>query len=389
MDRTPGELMVMIASHLEAPLAPYAAISRLWQDLIETGTFSKIHLKSGDGSRLKFDAAFKTTRRRRMLEVLEFEIELPCPQEESLQGPREVARNNVAFTEANLALFQTFSVWDHDDTNVRFHLDIGVTLDPPNGSLAWYPHSLPYVDGNWIKYINFDDAILNASGGLPLVPLVSGLDLMDCFRCYHPNLLATLSGALPNLDYLGASFMSPPRRMPDLRQSIRSSMTDSLCAIAANLHLLTSLELHWKDGYPFNHNFPLESYIGLDSPHDRLSVAIRRICQLPTMRHVRLTGECILSDQIFGGAADDSVWPSLETIEIGMASMTPDGRWYCTGNPEDKEPYEGSEGESPNGNPEGRTPTYSYPRHAGNGKTAKCQYTNFERIYVTPPSCPF
>ncbi|KAK0707013.1 hypothetical protein B0T26DRAFT_728846 [Lasiosphaeria miniovina] len=355
MDRTPDELMVMIASHLEAPLAPYAAISRRWQDVIEARTFSEIHLTSDEGSRLKFDAAFKTTRRRRMLQVLDFEVELPCPYFDKVQARREAAKNNAAFTEANLTLFQTLSVWDRDDTNVWFNLAIGVDLvgrSPRSTDMNTNTYIPPNPVNNWIKYVNFDYAILNASGGLPLVLVVSALKLSVSYRLYHPNLLTTLSGALPNLEGLDANFLAPARRLPNMRQSIRSSMAGSLCAIAANLHFLTCLKLYWGDCEPSSLRFPLESYIGLDSPHDRFSIAIRRICQLPTMRHVQLIGNCILSDQIFGGAADDSVWPSLKTIEIGMALTAPDARWYFTGNPEDVEPiedYGDSEGEIPNG----------------------------------------
>jgi len=66
---------------------------------------------------------------------------------------------------------------------------------------------------------------------------------------------------------------------------------------------------------------------------------MRYISQLPSLRHLKPMGCHILSSEVFGNPADDvsglGSWPSLETFELHISLVTPNGRWNFDGNPED------------------------------------------------------
>lgn len=103
------------------------------------------------------------------------------------------------------------------------------------------------------------------------------------------------------------------------------------------LSSLTELDIYWEDAEILNHSFEPKSLLNPQTGADDLSIALRRVAQLPTMKTLKLTGTFILSKEFFNSTRSGSKaseWPSLEVLSLQLSSMAPNGSWYYTGDPD-------------------------------------------------------
>lgn len=345
MDRLPAELINIISSYLEPPLAGYAAISPRWQQAIEPRIFWEIKTDSDDASLRQFQAAFSTPRRRALLRWLSFRVQLPSPslkRMRKLQSRREAAANSLVYTRALAALFSFLHTWEHHG-NVWIGLDLTVSSPMDNYAGGDHGHMGDpiWTIRNKFRDLHFDADALREAGGLATVPVVSRFTIdSNSNRRIAPAVMPLLAKALPNVRQMTWSFLALPRRMPDLRRVERMSLAKGLFSIAAlNLPLLTSLSIYWDETDPFNEAFNLGSLVDPASGRDDVSIALRRISQLPSLQRLSLLGCHTVSAQLFEDDHDDastsncgaSTWPSLTHLALEMSVTTPDGRWYFTG----------------------------------------------------------
>ncbi|KAK0616211.1 hypothetical protein B0T14DRAFT_242415 [Immersiella caudata] len=192
---------------------------------------------------------------------------------------------------------------------------------------------------NRSKHINFDASL---GDGLAHVPAVSRFrHCEEGIRNLNPAVISVCTAALPNVEAMAWFFVPPPRRLWELRKSIRSSLADALFASEAFLSQLTTLTIIWQNSDPSNEQFDPRSYIDTPtpSPKDRLSIALRHISQLPSFHHLKLLDCHTISEELFQtpdkSSSNLGTWLSLQTFEVHMALTTPGGLWYITGDPGD------------------------------------------------------
>jgi hypothetical protein len=129
METLSPELLNLVVSYLEPPLAPYSIVSKRWQCSIENRTFSSVKLNSDDESFQQFDVIFPNLRRRSLLRTIDFLVILPpisLKRMKKLQSNKEATVNNESFTRAIISLFTRLHSWDvtNDDkeSHSRIHL---------------------------------------------------------------------------------------------------------------------------------------------------------------------------------------------------------------------------------------------------------------------------
>ncbi|KAK4442273.1 hypothetical protein QBC34DRAFT_29438 [Podospora aff. communis PSN243] len=360
MENLAPELLALIVSELEPPLAPLAALSRQWQHAIEPLTFASLTLRPESEPDPKtnltdlgqFSAAFSDPGRCRHLKHLEFRVAVPSPTEKrlrKLQGRRESALNDAVYTRKVVDFFSILArLFQTAPPTLSLVIKVYSLVDyqqpPPDYQPQhWHLGEPMWSIRNHFKYINFDAGLEN---GLARVPAVSRFQHGDeGFRNLNPAVISAYAAALPNVETMDWFFIPPPRRLWELRKSIRSSLADALLASGSFLSQLTAFTISWQDSDPSNQLFDPGSYIdpSASSPKDPLSIAMRRISQLPSLLHLKLLDCHTVSEELFGTTAENrsdiGTWPSLRTFEVNMALTTPDGRWYITGRPEDGEEY--------------------------------------------------
>ncbi|KAI9162827.1 hypothetical protein HJFPF1_04420 [Paramyrothecium foliicola] len=329
MEKLPPELLRDVLSYLQAPLASYATVNRAFQTLIEVRTFANIKTKSTNDDVRQFEAIFTQDNRRRAVKSLEFAVELPKIRDERLmrlQNKRESAENNRAYTTAVKALFERLSAWDdssdHDALTSSF-----LTITSASPSDSQQPSELGYHERhaweirNHTKYID-----LEGVQELPSIRRISSFTVEG--RYIHPNAMATMVAAMPNLKIFIWWFYTAPRRMHALWASLRDAMA-CLVSVIANLSLLEDLILYCEDSDPLNHDWKPPSLVDCAGV-DRLSVAFHKLSQLPRLRKLSLAGMYTISPDVFDLSAVNG-WPSLERFEIDISMIAPNGTWYFTG----------------------------------------------------------
>ena len=338
MDKLALEILAIIVSHLEPPLAPLAIVSRKWQHAIEARTFSKLELRSEEDTLQQFKSAFASPHRRYFLRRLIFYVSLTVPSEKrlwKLQSTREAAANNTVYTRAVTALFSILAAWGQvpdAPSHLSLYIDPKSSADRGKPSGAHEPAHRHLGEPIWrirndFKYINFDTEALDDLGGLPSVPAIIHLE-HNMYRRIDPAVLPVISAALPSVKKMDWGFDAPPRRLPDLRRAIRSSAATSFLT-TANLSLaqLTTLTITWEDTDPYKHQFDPGNFLDLSSPNDKFSIAIHHVSRLPSLQHLNLKGCFTISKEVFDfdpATNINELWPSLQTFHLQHSLTTPD-----------------------------------------------------------------
>ncbi len=381
MDKLPAELIHAIASHLTPPLAGYATISSTWQHAIESRTFASVTAYSGVVLFGQFKAVFAAVRRRTLLRNLAFYARLPLRDEDGIiEEPltrQEVAEDDVAYTHALVALFSFLSTWKYEGhARLTIALRAVTPLPVDDGFGCDFPNYTPElsVAMKSLPAVGFSRNALEKSGGLPTVPVVCSFTA-GCFgRHLDPAAIPLVARALPNIGTMRYAYHPSTRRLPDLRRTERLALANALSSIArADLRLLTMLTIYCVDEDPFNEAFNPPSLIGPTPSRDHLSVAFRHISQLPCLRHLCLRGYHVVGSELFedpGSPVGDSAptWPALVQLELSISVITPDGRWYFSGDESnayydddyDSNPYEVAAWEDVLGEDDSREPRYRF-----------------------------
>lgn len=345
MDKLAPEILAIIVSHLQPPLAPFVVISRKWQYAIETRTFSRLELTSEEDKLQHFKSILASPRRRQLVRSLQFHVRLVVPSEKrvwKLQSTREAAANNIMYTRAILDLFSILATWEHDPV-LSLWISANSSIDgfePPERQ-PQHPHNGEdeiWRIRNHLKYVNFDAKMMVDLGGLPSVPVVAAFEHNN-YRHIDPAVFPVFCAALPRVEKMTWWFIAPPRRVPDLRRTFRLSAATSFLETAASSGLanLTTLNIAWEDADPRNHQFNPGNFLDPGSTSDRFSVAIRHISRLPSLRRLKLEGCFTISKEVFEDVNSNDIgeklWPSLQTFVLEVSLTTPAGGWHFIGDP--------------------------------------------------------
>lgn len=325
----PTEILHGIVFNLDGPLAPYASVSRSFQDLIEQTTFAEINTSSANDEVKLFESAFSRLRRRRLLRTLHFKVERPDISEKrfkKFQDKREAAENNRVYTDAVHALFRRLASWAEVSGMETPCFRLNITSASPKDGKS--PHSSGNHDRpawefrNDYKYIEFNQ--------VPELPPVACVDVFSPEgRRLDPSTLAAISRALPNLKILDWWFYAAPRRLHTLWLGLRESMASAVLDLA-QLTALEDLHLYYEDSDPANHDWEPRSVVD-SAGNDRLSVSLSHLCRLPRLRNLKIDGLHTLSPAVFDLHEEKNAWQSLEYLELQVSAIAPDGHWYFTG----------------------------------------------------------
>ncbi|KAK6851400.1 F-box domain cyclin-containing protein [Apiospora arundinis] len=316
---------------------------------------SSVRVDSTEESLAHFDAEYSADPSKRAhIGEIHFEVLLPpvsnLKRLKKLQNSKESAANDAAFTRAFAALFSRLATWEPRTSGrgVKLVLSTRSLNDDiirqlvASGEL----HQVHNEFGPPIWEIRDEYRYIGLSPGgeddgfwpLPQVACVSELVFgPECSSTIHPSALVALSCALTAVEKLDWRLAMPGRRLMADRREIRS-------ALAHGLHhadfapTLDDLTIYLWDEDPNNEEFEPGSFKEEDeeSGMDDLSLAVRRICQLPSLRKLHLDGLWILTPVTFGAhpSLPTLYCPSLEHLIIDCARTTPDGEWMLTGDPE-------------------------------------------------------
>ncbi|KAJ4310137.1 hypothetical protein N0V84_011130 [Fusarium piperis] len=298
-------------------------VSRAVLSRVETRSFNTVKLSCHPESLRQFDNVFSDKTVRDLVKAIRYDVILPVVSDKRLrnkfQSTREAAENTRVFTEAILALFTRLSYWE-GQRGVKLTLTATSPSDDPilrTGNLRvkqWR---------NWFKCINLETSVVR-SDSLPPAPCISFLDIQGLDsstgdrsgRRLHPDVICVMANALPCLEHTIWDLYMPPRRMPSQRKQFKAALARAL--LQPTYASLTTLTILLWDPDPRNE----EAILVPDDEEDRLSLGMRRICELPTLVSLFLWGKWCISHRAFRRFG-----PSVRALFVNMSMTTPDGRW--------------------------------------------------------------
>ncbi|KAK8007951.1 hypothetical protein PG991_010502 [Apiospora marii] len=311
---------------------------------MENPTDSSIRVESSEEGFARFDATFTDPAQQARIQKIHLEVLFPATSVKRLkkmQSNAETAANNAAFTSATAALFERLASWEPRSPGGGIKLTVSTRslnlglirelvasgeLDQVHNEFG--PPIWDLRDG--YRYIQFTPD----TPPLPQVACVSELDV-DSEYHFHPSVLLAFTSSLGRLERLEWKLRLPGRRQAAERREIRSALAHAL-QHAEFPPTLATLEIYLGDQDPGNEHFDPGSFGENADDVDDLSLAVRRLCQLPMIRTLRLTEHWILSPVALGSHASlpELHCPSLQHLYIDCARTTPSGQWMMSGDPE-------------------------------------------------------
>ncbi|KAK7943626.1 uncharacterized protein PG986_012739 [Apiospora aurea] len=311
---------------------------------MEDSTDSSICVQSTDEGFAWFDAAFSDPGKQARIKEIHFEVLLPrtsVKRLKKMQSNAETAANNAVFTHAAAAFFRALATWEPRRPGGGIKLT--VTTRSLNRALIQELVASGGLDQlhnqfgppiwdlrDSYRYVQFTPD----APPLPKVACVSEFDVASNYD-FHPSVLSALLSAQARLERLEWRLFLPGRRLTSERREIRSALAHAL-QHADLPQTLATVEIYLSDQDPGNEHFDPGSFGEDAEDADDLSLAVRRICQLPTIRTLRLEDHWILSPVALGKHAGlaELHCPSLEHLYIECARTTPGGQWMMSGDPE-------------------------------------------------------
>lgn len=312
---------------------------------MESPTDSSVRLESTDEGFARFDATFAEPSKQAGIQQIHFEVLLPptsAKRLKKLQSNAEAAANNAAFTHAVAAFFGRLATWE---PRSRAGGGVRLTVTTRSRNLGQIQELVASGEldqahnqfGPPIWDIRDGDRYIQFTADAPPLPQVACVSAFDVERQYtfHPTALSALAAACGRLERLEWRLSLPGRRLATDRRAMRSALANAL------QHLefpptLSIFEIRLADQDPENEHFDPGSFLSEADADDDLSLAVRRLCQLPMLRTLRLVDHWILSPAALGPHArlPKLHCPSLEHLYIDCARTTPGGHWMLWGDPE-------------------------------------------------------
>ncbi|VUC26859.1 unnamed protein product [Clonostachys rosea] len=291
-------------------LAPYAAVSKTWQALVETRNFTFLQLEESELE--KFAEIFAAQPQRRTC-LRRIHLILSEPNGESFQS-------GIRF------LAQLLHEWDQ---NV-----VGDLLPQLKVSITGWGEA------------RFDEASLSQ---IPLMRRVTSFFSHSGMRhgTIYPDVALQIASRMPRLETLAVQFQEPSRPLEHRRLArfqYRRQLGETLLQLQQRdcLPRLKHLGLN-RFGYgPLNHSFELENVLDEDGV-DRLCEAVRVFAQRSTSLEKLVLINILISPDLFRntrvvGVAEETLWPTVQQLFIKSNILTPSGEWLYTGLPDSIQP---------------------------------------------------
>ncbi|EFR01628.1 hypothetical protein MGYG_04631 [Nannizzia gypsea CBS 118893] len=154
-------------------------------------------------------------------------------------------------------------------------------------------------------------------------------------RSPYPTATIKLLAALPKLEALELRLLQPKPKLIEIKREHRYILARGLEALSFSS--LKSLCIYYEYPEPYNHHFlPGNLHEPRTSPVDSLNIALHKLSQIAPLTILKLTGGWVVSPELFWPIESESTpfWPTLEYLEIEPSIVTPDGKYYYTGDPD-------------------------------------------------------
>lgn len=331
MDKLSHEIISLIAGNIEGPLATYAVISRVWQSVIEARTFSQVRLKSGSMDTLHSALAPAHAGRRKALQKLCFDVELP-----KWNDKRADYRKNLdVFRQAVAAFFQRLATWEGADKHFQLAIETSYAENEYFRELeaqgfGVFDSCSERGDRSALlrRYLALRDTDLQE---VPRISCVSSFVVPARGPSIHPTACFRMARCFQGLEELSLSYFDPVKRRHALRQEHRQAVADGVKSLR-NLPCLRKLRITaCNNRDPADHSFAIQDFRD-DRGVDALCEAIRCLAQAGHLVELELEDTLVSADlfqdrRVPPGEREAIPWPSLERFSIRQGLVAPDGRW--------------------------------------------------------------
>ncbi|KAL4963742.1 uncharacterized protein BDV14DRAFT_201469 [Aspergillus stella-maris] len=326
--------------------ASYASINRQWRTLIEKRTFSTLKLTTALLDELR---KFVTAERCSHVRNLELEVTLPeytVAQRIEVESSEDQGRNNEAFTNTICTFFDILSSWPEElkiPVLIRSISPSDWTQDARPSSRQQTGMKLQGTDILHWRYMASYLKLLVPAEDIPLVPVISRLQLWDMHRHIEPVSASKLISRLSRLHYLIPHLSDNERKDATLRDRLKNDFALSLHMWPASLQILT---LKYPGAAPADGDYPpfKRSLPGRDAlciTLRNLSQRLRRISIEDAMigpelfwpqKQVQSTSN--VTEEEREKEEEPPHWPTLTSFHLtNYAAATPSGTWLFTRDP--------------------------------------------------------
>ncbi|KAK4034681.1 hypothetical protein C8A01DRAFT_18560 [Parachaetomium inaequale] len=394
MDRLPEEIVDNIISHLAAgsrdgihennwvdsdgswidndpawaALAPYATVSRRWQEPVEARTFARIILTPERLASPLAAQALTPDRVRRFVRSVQVHVVLPTYDEEA-RGRREDdadrAANDAAFTEVVRNVFALLSSVDTATDGYRPKIRLSMAARCVSDTKDWEARKWEYNVGHEpndifearykSSYLDLERSIQDGTDALPELRCISEFQVRSIagpaphYRHFAPRvvcLMASKMSCLETVDWDLKDDMDHDRRDVERRKKLRADFADSLQTLPSTLRWF---RLGYWCHEPTDQYFECPSIledVANQSNSDKLSVALHKLSQqLAYFDLIAEVGPEVLwpsgsTDRNKGkhqgqqkeeddedGAFSPPLWPSMLRCSVCPGAIAPSGKW--------------------------------------------------------------
>ena len=362
-NRLPFEVKTIVWSYIDydysgglffresVSLAPYARVSREWQQAFEQLTFREVLVKSNQSNRFKEFKEYIAGNRIASLRSLHFKIILPKFYANPLLSPsleaERIRADNQAFTKAikNLwALLETLEDGYPDPRALKLQLHL--SAESSGKYRDRYSNLLDFADDassgdSRASELNGLDRSTETSNrlrfestgvpeDLPLIPCVHGLIWpLDSDRKIHGATFMKMASRFSGLSVLQV-FLGDNLESTQVRSDLAGVMS------RLSLPLLSELALNFECR-------PDKSHIRLrkvsSSSSDAFSIALHRLSQSSNLLKVtlgnpssgvRITTELFWPQCEGLGRQQKPFWPHLRSLTVLISAVSPEGTWLYT-----------------------------------------------------------
>lgn len=283
-----------------------------------------------------------TEIQRASVQKIDFQVVLPEVERKRLkkiQSTSEAAKNNAVFTTAIQDFFAILSTWpSRDEAGIRLTISAASPTDAAIEEMLEKrelesDRQFPIYNTRFrTRALSIDRSLL-PGGKLPDVACVSDFSFGTTNgRPFNPDAFAAVAGALVSVRKMLWDFLPPSARVTNDRrmawQSDLKTFREALGAALADTPFpeLVEFEIVIDSGDPSNELFEPADMTG--AGEDALSVGVRRVLQLPTLKKLRLGSRWVLTPATFSSPLR---CPSLRELRVDLAMTTADGKWLYTG----------------------------------------------------------
>ncbi|KAG9570323.1 hypothetical protein KCU71_g368, partial [Aureobasidium melanogenum] len=312
MDKLPPEIISEILGYCPRGrpsrgrpcLAPYALISKQWQQIVERLVFSSIRLKSSELGHFTdvYGDEAEEIHRRSALQQLKYTIEPTPGTDEALESEiateRAIARQEA--TEAVLfSLGELYSILSSWSTNKTITLEIG-----------------------------FPQETCISKAAIELIPrteLVKRFEFKSTAQ-RDPVLLASIASQMIGLQDIKWELDDYDKNINSVsRRKARYDFSKQVQSLVEICPSLRTIELRFVNETPSDENIVVPSILLPHVPVDHLSQSLKLLSSMTDLRTLVLHS-VVLSEQFF--QQSKLSWPSLSRLEINYSPMAADGDWF-------------------------------------------------------------